>query len=70
MGFDWLVVDTEHGPAGLETVAGSFQAMTTTDAVAMARIAWNDPELIKGRWMQGLWESSSYGEQALQSRSG
>ena len=70
MGFDWLVVDTEHGPAGLETVANFFQVISTTDTVAMVRVAWNDPALIKGRWMRELWESSSYGEQALQRRKG
>ncbi len=47
MGFDWLVVDTEHGPAGLETVANFFQVISTTDTVAMVRVAWNDPALIK-----------------------
>ncbi|MGQ9629708.1 MAG: HpcH/HpaI aldolase family protein [bacterium] len=47
VGFDWLVVDTEHSPVGFETTVHCFQAINTTDTVPMARVAWNDPILIK-----------------------
>lgn len=47
MGWDWLVVDTEHSPVGFETTVHCFQAICTTDTMPMARIAWNDPVLIK-----------------------
>lgn len=46
-GFDWLVVDTEHSPVGFETMVHCFQAICTTDTIPMARVAWNDPVLIK-----------------------
>jgi len=47
MGWDWLVVDTEHSPVGFETTVQCFQAIATTDTIPMARVAWNDPTLIK-----------------------
>ena len=47
MGLDWLVVDTEHSPVGFETTVQCFQAIATTDTIPMARVAWNDPMLIK-----------------------
>jgi 4-hydroxy-2-oxoheptanedioate aldolase len=47
MGFDWLVVDTEHGLSGFETTLHCFQAICTSDTMPMARVAWNDPALIK-----------------------
>lgn len=47
IGFDWLVVDTEHSPFGFETTLQCFQAICTTDTIPMARVAWNDPMLIK-----------------------
>jgi len=47
LGWDWLVVDTEHSPVGFETTVQCFQAIATTDTIPMARVAWNDPTLIK-----------------------
>ena len=47
VGFDWLVVDTEHSAVGFETTLHCFQAICTTDTIPMARVAWNDPILIK-----------------------
>lgn len=47
VGFDWLVVDTEHSQVGFETTVHCFQAICTTDTIPMARVAWNDPMLIK-----------------------
>lgn len=47
MGWDWLVVDTEHSPIGFETTVHCFQAICTTPTIPMARVAWNDPTLIK-----------------------
>ncbi len=46
-GFDWLVVDLEHGPFGLDVALGMIQAIGTTDTVPMVRVAANDPTLIK-----------------------
>lgn len=47
MPWDWLVVDTEHSPIGFEATLHCFQAICTTDVIPMARVAWNDPQLIK-----------------------
>ena len=47
VGFDWLVVDTEHSPVDMETVDSCFQAICTTPTMPMARVAWNEPVLIK-----------------------
>jgi 4-hydroxy-2-oxoheptanedioate aldolase len=47
LGFDWLVVDTEHSPIGFETTIQCFQAICTTPTMPFARVAWNDPALIK-----------------------
>ena len=46
-GWDWLVVDAEHSPIGFETTVHCFQAISTTDTIPLARVAWNDPALIK-----------------------
>jgi len=46
-GFDWLVIDTEHSPVDLGTTVHCFQAMASGSALPMARVAWNDPMLIK-----------------------
>ncbi len=47
IGFDWLVVDTEHSPVGFGTTIEMFRAIHTTPTIPMARVAWNDPALIK-----------------------
>lgn len=47
VGYDWLVVDVEHSPADMETVAQCFQAICTTPTIPMARASGNDPVLIK-----------------------
>lgn len=46
-GWDWIVVDTEHGAIDMETLAAMFIAIGTTDTIPMCRVAWNDPMLIK-----------------------
>ncbi|MCD6507141.1 2-dehydro-3-deoxyglucarate aldolase [Candidatus Poribacteria bacterium] len=47
VGWDWLVVDTEHSPVDMETTAHCFQAICTTETIPMARVAWNMPVLVK-----------------------
>jgi 4-hydroxy-2-oxoheptanedioate aldolase len=47
VGWDWLVVDTEHSPIGFESTVNCFRAINTTDTIPMVRVAWNDPALIK-----------------------
>ena len=46
-GMDWLMIDTEHSPAGWETVEHMIRAMGGTPVVPLVRVAGNDPVLIK-----------------------
>lgn len=47
IGYDWLVIDMEHGPADLPIAMGCCQAISTTSTVPIARVAWNDAVIIK-----------------------
>lgn len=47
MGFDWVVVDTEHGAIDIGTTQSIIQATLTTNTVPIVRVPWNDPMLIK-----------------------
>ena len=40
-GFDWLVIDTEHGPIDIETLHAMFVATRGTDATPVVRVARN-----------------------------
>jgi 2-keto-3-deoxy-L-rhamnonate aldolase RhmA len=44
---DWLLVDTEHGPADWERVEDLLRAMKGTNVVPLVRVTANDPALIK-----------------------
>lgn len=46
-GFDWLVIDTEHGQIGYDAMLHCIQAICLTECVPFVRVAWNDPMLIK-----------------------
>lgn len=46
-GWDWIVVDTEHSPIGFENTISCFQALCTTQTIPLARVAWNEPVLMK-----------------------
>ena len=47
MGFDWLLLDGEHGPLGLETMQLMMQAMRGDTCVPIIRVEWNEPVIIK-----------------------
>ena len=46
-GFDWLILDMEHGIIGLESATAMVQAIESTSAIPLVRVAWNDPVRIK-----------------------
>ena len=46
-GFEFVVVDTEHTPLGLETVADCLGAVDAGDSRSVVRVPWNDPVRIK-----------------------
>jgi 2-keto-3-deoxy-L-rhamnonate aldolase RhmA len=47
LGFDWILLDAEHGPLDWQTMQVMMQAMKGTDCVPMVRPQWNDPVVIK-----------------------
>lgn len=47
IGFDWVVIDTEHGAIDIETTQSIIQAISGTNVVPIVRVPWNDPALIK-----------------------
>lgn len=55
LGFDWLVVDTEHSPIDLHAMATMFQAIGRFPVAPMARIPWNNEENIKRVLDAGAW---------------
>jgi 2-keto-3-deoxy-L-rhamnonate aldolase RhmA len=46
-GFDYVVVDAEHGPFTLASLRAVAEALAATDAHTIVRVAANDPTLIK-----------------------
>jgi 4-hydroxy-2-oxoheptanedioate aldolase len=46
-GFDWVVVDAEHGPNEVTTVLAQLQAASEGTAEIVVRPAWNDSVLLK-----------------------
>jgi 2-dehydro-3-deoxyglucarate aldolase len=47
VGYDWLLLDTEHSPTGYETLQRMMQAMNGSNCVPIVRPQWNDPVTIK-----------------------
>lgn len=52
---DWLVIDTEHGPATWERVEDLLRAMRGTQVVPIVRIVNNDVGLIKQAFDRGAY---------------
>jgi 4-hydroxy-2-oxoheptanedioate aldolase len=46
-GFDWLLLDYEHGPGGDETLLHQLQALSSTPAAPIVRIAANEAPRFK-----------------------
>lgn len=46
-GFDWLLIDTEHGPIEAGGALAMLRACGLGDADCVVRVAWNDEVLIK-----------------------
>jgi 4-hydroxy-2-oxoheptanedioate aldolase len=55
LGFDWLVVDSEHNAVDIRTLAQMFAAMAGTSTAPMVRIPWNDPQNFKRVLDAGAW---------------
>lgn len=51
-GFDWLLIDAEHGPSDIQDVFSQLQAIDAARAHgarahAVVRVSWNNPALVK-----------------------
>ena len=46
-GYDFVIIDNEHGPASLSESTQIMRAVSTTPAATMMRVPWNDPVYIK-----------------------
>ncbi len=46
-GFDWIVIDGEHGPNDISTLLAQLQAMRGGTAEPVFRVPWNDMVIIK-----------------------
>jgi 4-hydroxy-2-oxoheptanedioate aldolase len=45
-GFDWVCVDIQHGLIDYQVAVTMLQAISTTDAVPVVRVPWNEPGII------------------------
>ena len=45
-GFDWVCVDTQHGLIDYQVSVDMLRAISTTDAVPIVRVPWNEPGII------------------------
>ncbi len=46
-GYDFVLIDNEHGPASLESSTSIMQAVSSTGVATMMRVTWNDHVYIK-----------------------
>jgi 4-hydroxy-2-oxoheptanedioate aldolase len=46
-GFDWLLIDMEHGAGNRNELLLQLQALESSASVPLVRIAWNDPVIAK-----------------------
>jgi 4-hydroxy-2-oxoheptanedioate aldolase len=46
-GFEWLMIDCEHGPITGETVIHLINATRAAGAIPIVRVIWNEPALIQ-----------------------
>jgi 2-keto-3-deoxy-L-rhamnonate aldolase RhmA len=46
-GFDWLLIDMEHGAGNRNELLLQLQALESSPSVPLVRIAWNDPVIFK-----------------------
>lgn len=48
LGFDWLLIDMEHGAGDYQTLLSQLQAINAAgDTVPFVRVQWNDPVVVK-----------------------
>ncbi len=55
LGFDWLVVDTEHNAVDIRTLSQMFSVIAPAGVAPMVRIPWNSGENFKRVLDAGAW---------------
>ncbi len=45
-GFDWVLVDMQHGGMGFETAVEMVRAIDVSNAIPIVRVPWNEPGII------------------------
>src|SRR5215213_7783526 len=55
LGFDWLVIDSEHNAIDIRTLSQMFGAIAPAGVAPMVRIPWNLPENFKRVLDAGAW---------------
>jgi 4-hydroxy-2-oxoheptanedioate aldolase len=55
-GFDSVTIDLQHGPVDFQAAVGMLAAISTTPAVPMVRVPWNEP-ILAGK----LLDAGAYG---------
>src|SRR5206468_938510 len=56
LGFDWLVIDQEHGAIDATLTQSLLQAISTTETVPLIRVPWN-----RGDWIKRALDAGAYG---------
>jgi 4-hydroxy-2-oxoheptanedioate aldolase len=56
LGFDWLVIDQEHGAIDATLTQSLLQAISTTETVPLVRVPWNS-----GDWIKRALDAGAYG---------
>jgi len=46
-GFDWLLIDMEHGHGDYQTLLAQLQAIEGSGVIPIVRVQWNDPAVMK-----------------------
>ena len=46
-GFDWMMIDCEHSPRGLETCLYELRILESSPCLPLVRVAWNDAVMLK-----------------------
>lgn len=46
-GYEWVMIDHEHGPGDFQSAIGQMQALAAFDTTCLFRVPWNDPVYIK-----------------------
>lgn len=47
LGFDWVIIDSEHAPFSLPLMENMLMAFNGTETTPLIRVPWNDPVMIK-----------------------